>query len=68
MEILYQVVVLSNSWIWCYQSIYFSNITTVEVCQVVDQAKIALTLVQNRICKNEVIDLKNTQNFKKITM
>jgi len=33
----------------------------VGVCQVVDQAKIALTLVQNWICKNEVIDLKNTK-------
>jgi len=33
--------------------------TIVEVCQVVDQAKIALTLVKNWICKDEVIDLKN---------
>ena len=32
------------------------------LCQVVDQAKIALTLVQNWICKNEVINLKNN-NF-----
>jgi len=36
----------------------------VEVCQVVDQAKIALTLVQNWICKNEIIDLKNKKTSK----
>ncbi len=47
--------------------IFFSKITNVEVCQVVDQAKIALTLVQNWICQNEVIDLR-TQKFQKITM
>jgi len=34
---------------------------------VVDQAKIALTLVQNWICTNEVIGLKNTE-ISKITM
>jgi len=39
----------------------------VEVCQVVDQAKIALTLVQNWICKNKLIELK-TQKFQKITI
>jgi len=33
---------------------YFSKIKNEEVCQVVDQAKIALTLVQNWICKNEI--------------
>jgi len=32
-----------------------------KACQVVNLAKIALTLVQNWICKNEVIDLKNTK-------
>jgi len=31
--ILYQVVVLSNGWIGCYESSYFSKITDVEVCQ-----------------------------------
>jgi len=38
----------------------------VEVCQVVDQAKIALTLVQKWICKNEVT--KRIQKFQKITI
>jgi len=33
----------------------------VQLCQVVGQAKIALTPVQNWICKNEVIDLMNTK-------
>jgi len=37
---------------------YFSKITNVEICQVLDQA---MTLVQNWICKNVVIDLKNTK-------
>lgn len=46
-EILYQVVVLPNGWIWHYKSTYFSKITEVEVCQVIDQAKIALIVVQN---------------------
>ena len=32
-----------------------------EVFQVVDQAKVALTLVQKWPCKNEVIDLRNTK-------
>jgi len=42
-----------------------SKIKNVEVCQVVDQAKIALSLVQNWICKNEVTKLKNVhKNFK----
>jgi len=40
---------------------YFSKITNVEVCQVVEYAKIALNnlTIQNWICKNEVINLKN---------
>jgi len=37
--------------------IYFSKIKNVQVCQVVDQAKIASILVQIWIGKNEVIDL-----------
>jgi len=57
-----------NLWRYCIKWVtrvyYFSKITNVEVCQVVDQDKIALTIVQNWICKNEIIDLKNTKNFK----
>jgi len=55
------VVFLSNGCIWCYWSTNFSKITNVEECQVIDQAKIALTLVQSWICKNDVIDLNNTK-------
>ena len=33
-------------------------------CQVVDQAKIALILVQNKICKIEVTSFRNTKNSK----
>jgi len=40
------------------------KITNVEVCQVVDQAKITLNLVQNWICKNELIDSKNIEILK----
>jgi len=54
---------LSNGWIWCYQDTYFSKIINVEICQMVDQAKIALTLVQNWIYKIKVIDLKNKHFF-----
>ena len=52
---------LSNSWIWRNQSTYFSKITNVEVCQVVDQAKIASTLVQKWLCINDAIDLMSTK-------
>jgi len=37
---------------------YFFKITNVKVCQMVDQAKIGLTLVQNYICNNVVTDLR----------
>jgi len=40
---------------------YFSKITIVEQCLVVDQAKIALTVVQKWNPQNEVIALRNTK-------
>ena len=42
----------------------FILITNVEVCQVIEQIKIALTLVQKGPCKNEVIALRNKRIHK----
>ena len=49
----YLMVGFSHTWLHI-----IVKITNVEVCQVVDQAKIALTVVQKRPCKNEVLNLK----------